>query len=139
MRSMVHKAFYQVRETGKIRLFKSGNPKYRDGEQLRDFMYVKDAVAVTMFFADNQDVNGLFNCGSGQARTWLDLARAVFAAMRREPQIEFFDMPETLREKYQYRTEADVSRLRAAGYTAPFTSLEDGVRDYIERLQSGKA
>jgi ADP-L-glycero-D-manno-heptose 6-epimerase len=92
-----------------------------------------------MFFADNQDVNGLFNCGSGQARTWLDLARAVFAAMRREPQIEFFDMPETLREKYQYRTEADVSRLRASGYTAPFTSLEDGVRDYIERLQSGKA
>lgn len=139
MRSMVHKAFCQISETGKVRLFKSEHPDYRDGEQLRDFMYIKDAVAVTMFFAENQDVNGLFNCGSGCARTWLDLTRAVFAAMQREPQIEFIDMPEALRAKYQYRTEADVSRLRAAGYTAPFISLEEGVRDYIECLQSGKS
>lgn len=139
MRSMVHKAFRQISETGKIRLFKSDNPKYRDGEQLRDFLYVRDAVAVTMFFAENHDMNGLFNCGSGKARTWLDLAHAVFAAMKREPQIEFFDMPGELRAKYQYHTEADVSRLRAAGYTAQFTSLEDGIRDYVEQLQSGKA
>jgi len=139
MRSMVHKAFCQVKETGKIRLFKSDHPDYRDGEQLRDFMFVRDAVAITMFLAENQDANGLFNCGSGKARTWLDLARAVFAAMQREPQIEFFDMPEVLRAKYQYHTEADVSRLRAAGYREPFTSLEEGVRSYIEHLQSGKA
>jgi len=139
MRSMVHKAFCQISETGKIRLFKSEHPNYRDGEQLRDFLHVKDAVAVTMFFEENQDVNGLFNCGSGQARTWLDLARAVFTAMQREPQIEFIDMPDALRAKYQYHTEADVSRLRAAGYKAPFTSLEEGVRYYIERLQSEKS
>ena len=138
MRSMIHKAFCQIRETGKIRLFKSEHPDYRDGEQLRDFMYVRDAVAVTMFFAENHDVNGLFNCGSGKARTWLDLARAVFSAMGREPQIEFIDMPGELRAKYQYHTQADVSRLRAAGYKAQFTSLEDGVRDYVEQLQSGK-
>lgn len=139
MRSMVHKAFRQIRETGKVRLFKSEHPDYRDGEQLRDFMYVRDAVAITMFFEENRGVNGIFNCGSGKARTWLDLVQAVFTAMRCEPQIEFIDMPAELRAKYQYHTEADVSRLRAAGYTAPFTSLEEGVRDYIERLQSGKA
>ncbi|MDO9542289.1 MAG: ADP-glyceromanno-heptose 6-epimerase [Kiritimatiellia bacterium] len=139
MRSMVHKAFCQISATDKVRLFKSEHPDYRDGEQLRDFMYVRDAVEITMFFAENQDVNGLFNCGSGRARTWLDLAQAVFAALRREPQIEFIDMPQELRAKYQYHTEADVSRLCSAGYTTPFTSLEEGVRDYIERLQSGRA
>ncbi len=139
MRSMVHKAFGQINATGKMKLFKSENPAYRDGEQLRDFMHVRDAVAVTLFFAENQDVNGLFNCGSGKARTWFDLARAVFAAMGKEPQVELIDMPEELRAKYQYRTEADLSRLRAAGYNEPFMSLEDGVRDYIEQLQSGKA
>jgi ADP-L-glycero-D-manno-heptose 6-epimerase len=137
MRSMVHKAYCQVRETGTIRLFKSDNPDYRDGEQLRDFMCVKDAVAVTMFFAENQDVNGLFNCGSGQARTWLDLANTVFAAMKKEPRIEFFDMPEALRAKYQYHTQADLSRLRAAGYNEQFTPLEQGIRDYIGYLQAG--
>lgn len=137
MRSMVHKAFCQIRATGKVRLFKSAHPDYRDGEQLRDFMYIRDAVAATMFFAENQGANGLFNCGSGCARTWLDLARAVFAAMRREPQVEFIDMPEELRAKYQYHTQADVSRLRAAGYTTSFTKLEEGVRDYVEWLQSG--
>lgn len=137
MRSMVHKAFCQIRKTGKVRLFKSEHPDYRDGEQLRDFMSIRDAVAVTMFFAENRDVNGLFNCGTGQARTWLDLAHAVFAAMQRAPQIEFIDMPQELRAKYQYRTEADLSLLRAAGYTAPFTSLEEGIRDYIGYLQAG--
>ena len=137
MRSMVHKACCQVRETGKIRLFKSDNPDYRDGEQLRDFMYVKDAVAVTLFFAENREANGLFNCGTGQARSWLDLARAVFAAMKVEPQIEFIAMPEALRAKYQYHTQAELSRLRAAGYAEQFTALEAGVRDYIACLQAG--
>ena len=137
MRSMVHKAFCQVRETGKIRLFKSENPDYRDGEQLRDFMFIGDAVAATIFFAENQDVNGLFNCGSGQARTWLDLARAVFSAMKIEPQIEFIDMPETLRAKYQYHTQADLSRLRAEGYGEKFMSLEEGVHAYVDYLQAG--
>ncbi|MFA7158008.1 MAG: ADP-glyceromanno-heptose 6-epimerase [Kiritimatiellia bacterium] len=137
MRSMVHKACCQVRETGKIRLFKSDNPDYRDGEQLRDFMYVKDAVAVTLFFAENREANGLFNCGTGQARSWLDLARAVFAAMKVEPQIDFIDMPEALRAKYQYHTQAELSRLRAAGYAEQFTALEAGVRDYIACLQAG--
>jgi len=137
MRSMVHKACCQVRETGKIRLFKSDNPDYRDGEQLRDFMYVKDAVAVTLFFAENREANGLFNCGTGQARSWLDLARAVFAAMKVEPQIEFIAMPEVLRAKYQYHTQAELSRLRAAGYAEQFTALEAGVRDYIACLQAG--
>jgi len=137
MRSMIHKAFCQIRETGKVCLFKSHRPDYRDGEQLRDFLYVRDAVTVTMFFTDNRNINGIFNCGSGKKRTWLDLASAVFTAMRREPQIEFIDMPEVLREKYQYDTEADVSRLRKAGYTAQFASLEQGVLDYIEYLQAG--
>ncbi|MDD5484102.1 MAG: ADP-glyceromanno-heptose 6-epimerase [Kiritimatiellae bacterium] len=138
MRSMVHKAFCQIRETGTVRLFKSENPDYRAGEQLRDFMFVRDAVEATIFLAENGDANGLFNCGTAQARTWLDLARAVFAALKREPQIEFIDMPETLRAKYQYHTEADVSRLRAAGYSEPFAPLEEGVREYIAWLQSGK-
>ena len=137
MRSMIHKAFCQIRETGKVQLFKSHRPDYRDGEQFRDFLFVGDAVAATMFFANNRNINGIFNCGSGKKRTWLDLVHAVFAAMRRRPQIEFIDMPEFLREKYQYDTEADVSRLRAAGYTAQFSSLEQGVCDYVGYLQTG--
>jgi len=100
-------------------------------------MFIGDAVAATIFFAENQDVNGLFNCGSGQARTWLDLARAVFSAMKIEPQIEFIDMPETLRAKYQYHTQADLSRLRAEGYGEKFMSLEEGVHAYVDYLQAG--
>jgi ADP-L-glycero-D-manno-heptose 6-epimerase len=131
MRSVVHKSFGQVRETGVIRLFKSHRPDYRDGEQKRDFLYVKDAVAMTLYLAANEKVGGLFNIGSGQARTWLDLARAVFAALKREPKIEFVEMPEGIRDKYQYFTEANLARLRAAGYAAPVTSLEDAVSDYV--------
>jgi ADP-L-glycero-D-manno-heptose 6-epimerase len=131
MRSVVHKSFGQVRETGVIRLFKSHRPDYRDGEQKRDFLYVKDAVAMTLYLAANEQAGGLFNIGSGKARTWLDLARAVFTALKREPKIEFVDMPEGIRDKYQYFTEANLARLRAAGYAAPVTSLEDAVSDYI--------
>ncbi len=131
MRSVVHKSFGQVRETGAIRLFKSHRPDYRDGEQKRDFLYVKDAVAMTLHLAATEKAGGLFNIGSGEARTWLDLARAVFAALKCEPKIEFIEMPEGIRDKYQYFTEANLTRLRAAGYTASVTPLEDAVSDYV--------
>ncbi len=131
MRSLVHKSFAQVKTEGVIRLFKSYRPDYRDGEQKRDFLYVKDAVAMTLHLAASEKANGLFNIGSGAARTWLDLARAVFTALKREPKIEFIEMPESIRDKYQYFTEANLSRLRAAGYTAPVTSLEEAVIDYV--------
>jgi ADP-L-glycero-D-manno-heptose 6-epimerase len=132
MRSVVHKAYEQICETGKVKLFKSYRPEYADGEQLRDFIYVKDAVDVTLFFLDHRDVGGLFNCGTGQARTWLDLTRATFNAMGREPNIEFIEMPEHLRAKYQYFTQAETAKLRQAGYDRAFTSLEEGVRDYVQ-------
>ncbi len=134
MRSVVSKSFEQIRAAGVVKLFKSYRPEYRDGEQMRDFVYVKDAVDVTLHFAlQNPDApGGLFNCGTGQARTGLDLVRAVYTAMGMEPKIEFIDMPEQLQGKYQYFTEADTAKLRKAGYTAPFTPLEDAVREYIQ-------
>jgi ADP-L-glycero-D-manno-heptose 6-epimerase len=107
-------------------------PDYADGEQKRDFVYVKDAVDVTLSFLEHRNIGGLFNCGTGIARTWKDLANAVFAAMKLPPQIEFIEMPETLRDKYQYFTQADMLKLRSTGYTRPFTSLEDAVADYIQ-------
>jgi len=131
MRSVVHKSFGQVRDTGVIRLFKSHRPDYHDGEQKRDFLYVKDAAAMTLHLAANEKAGGLFNIGSGGARAWLDLARAVFAALKREPKIEFIEMPEGIRDKYQYFTQANLGRLRAAGYTAPVTSLEEAVNNYV--------
>ncbi len=139
MRSLVHKSFKQVQTEGVIRLFKSYRPEFRDGEQKRDFLYVKDAVAMTLHLAATPKANGLFNIGSGAARTWLDLSRAVFAALKRKPKIEFIEMPEAIRDKYQYFTEANLARLRAAGYTAPVTSLENAVADYVRNyLVPGK-
>lgn len=131
MRSVVHKAFGQIRATGQVKLFKSTHPDYPDGGQQRDFVYVKDAVDLTLFFHDQREGGGLFNCGTGTARTWNDLANAVFAALELEPRIEYIDMPESLAAKYQNFTQADMSKAAAAGYTQPFTSLEDGVRDYV--------
>jgi ADP-L-glycero-D-manno-heptose 6-epimerase len=131
MRSLVHKSFKQVQTEGLIRLFKSYRPEYRDGEQKRDFLYVKDAVAMTLHLAAMPKANGLFNIGSGKARTWLDLSRAVFAALKRKPKIEFVEMPGAIRDKYQYFTEANLGRLRATGYTAPVTPLENAVADYV--------
>jgi ADP-L-glycero-D-manno-heptose 6-epimerase len=131
MRSVVHKSFGQVQSEGVIRLFKSYRKDYVDGEQKRDFLYVKDAVAMTLYLAATPKANGLFNIGSGKARTWLDLAKAVFAALNRKPKIEFIEMPEAIRDKYQYFTQANLGRLRAAAYTAPVTSLEDAVSDYV--------
>jgi ADP-L-glycero-D-manno-heptose 6-epimerase len=131
MRSLVHKSTAQVQAEGVIQLFKSYRSDFRDGEQKRDFLYVKDAVAMTLHLAASKKASGLFNVGSGRARTWLDLARAVFAALKRKPKIEFVEMPEAIRDKYQYFTQANLARLRAAGYTAPVTSLEDAVGDYV--------
>lgn len=132
MRSVVHKAFEQVRDTGKVRLFKSFNPNYKDGEQMRDFVYVKDAVDMTLYFLDHQDKNGIFNVGAGKARTWIDLVTALFNAVGKAVNIEYIDLPENLREKYQYFTEANLSKIRSAGYSEPTITLEDGVSDYVK-------
>ncbi len=136
MRSVVHKAYEQIRDTGEVRLFKSYKPEYQDGEQVRDFVYVKDAVALTLHFLEHPEVSGLFNCGTGQARSWNDLAHAVFAAMGREPNIHYIDMPAELQGKYQYFTQADMAKAKRTGYDTPFTSLEDGVKDYVQEYLS---
>jgi ADP-L-glycero-D-manno-heptose 6-epimerase len=131
MRSVVQKSYHQIKATGQVSLFKSHKEGYADGEQKRDFIYVKDAVDVTLHFLDDRKNSGLFNCGTGQARTWKDLANATFASMNVTPDIRFIDMPETLRGKYQYFTQADATKLRNVGYAKPFTSLEDAVKDYV--------
>jgi ADP-L-glycero-D-manno-heptose 6-epimerase len=131
MRSLVQKACHQIHERGFIELFKSCHPDYPDGEQKRDFVYVRDAVDVTLHFALNSKAGGLFNCGTGVARTWIDLARALFMAMGKLADIRFVDMPDALRGKYQNFTQADTAKLRRAGYDRPFTPLEDGVADYV--------
>ncbi len=138
MRSVVHKAWGQIKAEGVLRLFRSYEPGFRDGEQLRDFVHVRDAVDTTLYFFDRRDVSGVFNCGTGRARTWNDLGAAVFTALGIPPRIEYIDMPEALRGKYQYRTEADMTRLRATGFDAEFLSIEDGVADYIGRLERGE-
>jgi ADP-L-glycero-D-manno-heptose 6-epimerase len=134
MRSVVSKSYDQIRETGVVKLFKSYKPEYKDGEQMRDFIFVKDAVNMTLHFAlqDAAAPGGLLNCGSGKARTWVDLVTAVFKAMGLPPKIEFIEMPEGLKGKYQYFTEATETKLRKAGYEKPFTSLEDAVREYVQ-------
>ena len=131
MQSLVSKAYKQVVNTGVIRLFKSYREDYRDGEQKRDFIYVKDAVAMTLHLASSEDAVGLYNVGAGRAETWLDLAHAVFAAMGAQPRIEFIDMPEDMRTKYQYLTLANITRLRDSGYSDPVTPLASAVDDYV--------
>ncbi|MGP0565409.1 MULTISPECIES: ADP-glyceromanno-heptose 6-epimerase [unclassified Nitrospina] len=131
MRSMVLKGHEQVRDTGRIRLFKSYRPEYADGGQERDFVYIKDAVAMTLFFFDHPEVNGIFNIGSGSARNWNDLARAIFNAMGEKPFIEYIEMPASIRDQYQYHTCADIRKIREAGFNRSLSSLEEGVRDYI--------
>ncbi|MCD4813104.1 ADP-glyceromanno-heptose 6-epimerase [bacterium] len=132
MRSVVHKAFGQIKETGKVGLFKSYKPEYNDGEQVRDFVYVKDVVEVMWWLLNNPTTNGIFNVGTGKARTWKDLVYAVFTAMAQEPKIEFIEMPENLRDRYQYRTEAAIDKLIGAGYPGSFMSLENAVADYVQ-------
>jgi ADP-L-glycero-D-manno-heptose 6-epimerase len=130
MRSLVCKAFDEIQNTGRIRLFKSYKPEYPDGGQMRDFVYVKDAVEMTLHLAETETAGGLYNIGSGTARTWIDLANSLFAALGKKPEIEFFDMPESIRNQYQYYTCADISKLRSTGYQKPTTTLEDSVADY---------
>jgi ADP-L-glycero-D-manno-heptose 6-epimerase len=131
MRSVVNKATAQAQAEGTIRLFKSYRREYQDGEQQRDFLYVKDAVAMTLYLADHPTAAGLFNIGSGEAHTWKQLALSVFRALGKEPKIEFIDMPENLRSRYQYYTKADIGKLRATGYDRPMISLDLAVRDYV--------
>lgn len=132
MMSVVCKAFTQISENGKLRLFRSYNPNYPDGGQLRDFVYVKDVVNILWWLTEHPEASGIFNVGTGIARSFKDLGLATFAAMGREPDIEYIDMPESIREKYQYFTQARMGKLRAAGYDAPMMSLEDGVADYVQ-------
>lgn len=155
MRSFCLKAFEQIKATGKVRLFKSYKQDYADGEQLRDFIYVKDAVDMTLFFLDNPKAAGLFNIGTGKARSWNDLVKAVFAALDspreinlnrqnhkasvessisrgKKPNIEYVDMPESIRNQYQYFTQAEMTKLRTAGYKKQTTSLEDAIKDYVQ-------
>lgn len=131
MRSVVNKAYPGVRDEGVARLFKSYRPEYSDGGQVRDFIYVKDAVEMTLFFMDHPKIGGLYNIGTGVARSWNDLARALFAAVGKPPRIEYIPMPENIRPKYQYRTEADLSKLRRTGCIHQCLSLEDAVADYV--------
>lgn len=137
MRSVVHKAFGQIRHTGTVQLFKSHRDGYGDGEQLRDFVYVKDCVDVLWWFLERPEASGIFNLGTGRARSWNDLAHAVFRAMKKPPRIVYIDMPLSVRDQYQYYTEAVMDKLRDAGYEAPFTSLEDAVADYVANYLEG--
>jgi ADP-L-glycero-D-manno-heptose 6-epimerase len=140
MRSVVVKSFEQVMQTGTIQLFRSYRTDFRSGEQRRDFLYVKDAVAMTLFLAGRPEAKGIFNIGSGEAHTWNELARAVFAALGREPRIEYIDMPAEIRDKYQYFTQAKIGKLRAAGYSTPTTPLSEAVTDYVvSYLAAGKS
>lgn len=131
MRSMVCKGYEQIRDKGVVKLFASDRPEYPDGGQQRDFVYVKDAVAMTRWFADNPEANGIFNVGSGEAKDWNRLITAIFTALGKEPALEYVPMPDHLKGKYQYHTEAKMTKLHAAGYDRPQTVLEDAVADYV--------
>lgn len=131
MASMVFHGFRQIKETGKIKLFKSCNPNYADGGQLRDFVYVKDICNVIMWLLENNKVSGLFNVGTGRAQSFAELATATFHALDLEPNIEYIDMPEKLRGKYQYYTQAEMNKLHSVGYSYSFSNLEMGVKDYV--------
>lgn len=131
MRSVPLKAYEHIRDTGRVRLFKSHRPDYADGEQVRDFLYVKDAADMTLFFLDRPQSNGIFNVGSGRTHTWKELVAPVFSAMKKPVQIEYIDMPAAIRDKYQYHTQADMRRLLGAGYSTPLTPLDDAVREYV--------
>ncbi|MDD5570436.1 MAG: ADP-glyceromanno-heptose 6-epimerase, partial [Bacteroidales bacterium] len=132
MASVVFHSFNQIIETGKVKLFKSHNPAFEDGKQLRDFIYVKDVLDVCYFLMQQKEHSGIYNLGTGKARTFLDLTNAVFKAMNKKPEIVFIDTPEDIREKYQYFTEAKMNKLFSIGYKKPFANLEDGIADYIK-------
>ena len=138
MASVIFHSFNQIQDKGLVKLFRSHNPNYADGGQLRVFVYVKDLIDVLFFAMTHSLKNGIYNLGSGKARPFLDLAKATFKALNKEPNIEFIDTPIDIRDKYQYFTEANMQKLIAQGYTKPFTSLEDGVKDYVQHYLVGK-
>ncbi|MEJ5264940.1 MAG: ADP-glyceromanno-heptose 6-epimerase [Bacteroidales bacterium] len=139
MASVVFHAFHQIKQTGKLKLFRSHRPDYRDGEQKRDFIYVKDVASVILFLMQHRKNSGLYNVGTGQARTFLDLAHATFKSMDIPPNIEFIDTPLDIRDKYQYFTQANMDKLRSIGYTQAFTPLEEGIGEYVgEYLKHNK-
>lgn len=131
MASVIFHATNQITATGKMKLFRSHNPNFADGGQMRDFVYVKDVVEVCMFLMHHRKNSGIYNLGSGKARTFLDLTKATFKALGKTPDIEFMDTPVDIRDKYQYFTEADMSKLKSIGYPTPFHTLEEGVEDYV--------
>lgn len=133
MQSVIAKKFPDVRDKGYLELFASQHPDFADGEQDRDFMYVKDAVAVTLWCLDHREVKGVFNVGTGQARAWNDVARALFAALAKEPDIRYIDLPASLAKQYQYHTEADIAKLRSAGLQSAFMGLEESITDYVQQ------
>jgi ADP-L-glycero-D-manno-heptose 6-epimerase len=132
MASVIWHAFSQIRETGSMKLFRSHHPDYADGEQKRDFIFVRDVVDVCYFLMHHRRNSGIYNLGTGQARTFLDLTRAVFRAMDKTERINFIDTPEDIRDKYQYFTQAEMQKLHSIGYNEPFTSLEEGVKTYVQ-------
>lgn len=131
MRSMVAKAFEQIWSSGEVRLFKSHREEYEDGEQQRDFLYVKDAAEITLFFLDNPELNGIYNVGSGRAESWNVLINALFEALDQEPKIRYIDMPDNIREQYQYHTRAETQKLINSGYQSDITPLDEAVKDYV--------
>lgn len=131
MASVILHAYRQIQQTGMVKLFRSHNPSFKDGQQLRDFVYVKDVANVILWLMEHRPASGLYNVGTGKARSFYDLADNTFKAMGKETRIEFIDTPMEIRDKYQYFTEAKMDKLKTAGYNEPFTSLEDGVREYV--------
>jgi len=137
MASVIFHAFNQILKDGKMKLFRSHRPDFKDGEQLRDFIYVKDVTSVCMFLLNHRKNSGIYNLGSGKARTFLSLAQNTFSALNKSTNIEFIDTPNDIRDKYQYFTEANMNKLRSIGYAEPFYSLEDGIHDYVVNYLSG--
>lgn len=132
MASVIWHAFNQITKTGKMKLFKSHHPEFKDGEQMRDFVFVKDVAEVCLFFMHHRKNSGIYNLGSGKARTFVDLTKAVFKALGKKEDIEFIDTPADIRDKYQYFTEANMEKLKKIGYSKSFTTLEEGVNDYVK-------
>lgn len=136
MASVIFHAYNQIKATEKMKLFRSHNPEYKDGEQMRDFIYVKDLINVCIFFMHHRKNSGIYNLGSGKARTFKDLVTNTFLAMGKTPDISFVDTPEDIRDKYQYFTEANMAKLKSIGYQQPFHTLEEGVEDYVKNYLS---
>ena len=138
MASVIFHAYNQIKATEKMKLFRSHNPNFKDGEQMRDFIYVKDLIEVCLFFMHHRKDSGIYNLGSGKARTFKDLVTNTFLAMDKTPDISFIDTPEDIRDKYQYFTQANMSKLRSIGFTRPFHTLEEGISEYVkDYLSSG--